>query len=197
MQARPFRKAEGFFYSGKRYRSPNFPQSLLITIEASNQQPVTSYMKQQLIDAWRISNKMNLLLIDNISDEGMHQTLSTHGGRKIYEQLVHVHNVRLGWLENAAKEIFVRYKFIDKQKPFDREVLRRSFEESAVAIEELIEQSWEHGGKVKGFKTGLIPFISYLMAHDAHHRGHALLTLKESGLKIPETLKWGLWEWEK
>src|SRR6266487_4836659 len=106
-------------------------------------------MKEQLIEAWRTSNKMNLLLIDNVDDEGMQKTLSTRGGRTIYLQLVHVHNVRMGWLEIIAKEIFIRYKPLDKEAAYNKKGLRKAFEESGKGIEELIERSWEEGGKVK------------------------------------------------
>jgi uncharacterized damage-inducible protein DinB len=154
-------------------------------------------MKDQLLEAWKTSNKMSLLLIDNIDDDGMQKTLSTRGGRTIYQQLIHVHNVRMGWIENAANDIFKKYSLIDKETKYDKKALRKSFEESAKAVEELITKSWDDDGKVKGFKKGLIPFIAYLIAHEGHHRGHAILTLKQSGVKIPEVLKWGLWEWEK
>jgi uncharacterized damage-inducible protein DinB len=154
-------------------------------------------MKEQLIDAWRINNRMNLLFIDNINDEGMQKTLSTRGGRTVYLQLVHVHNVRLTWMEVAAKDIFKKYKQLDKEAAYDKKLLRKSFEESGKAVEEFIERSWDEGGKVKGFKKGLIPMIGYFIAHEAHHRGHAMLTLKQCGVKLPEVLKWGLWEWDK
>jgi uncharacterized damage-inducible protein DinB len=154
-------------------------------------------MKAQLLDAWRINNRMNLLFIDNVNDEGMQKTLSARGGRTIYLQLIHMHNVRLGWIEISAKDIFKKNKLIDKDTSYDRKVLRKSFEESGKAVEEFIDRNWDEGGKVKGFKKGLIPFVSYLIAHEGHHRGHAILTLKQSGIKIPETLKWGLWEWDK
>ena len=154
-------------------------------------------MKEQLLEAWRINNKMNLLLIDNVDDEGMQKTLSTRGGRTVYLQWVHVHNVRLGWLEVAAKDIFKKYKLLDKEASYDRKALRTAFEESGQAIEEFIDKSWEEGGKVKGFKKGLIPFIAYLLTHEGHHRGHTMLTLKQSGVKVSDKLKWGLWEWDK
>jgi uncharacterized damage-inducible protein DinB len=154
-------------------------------------------MKEQLIDAWRINNRMNLLVIDNITDAGMGKTLSTRGGRTIHQQWVHVHNVRMTWLEVCAKEVFKKYKTLDKDAPFDRKMLRRSLEESAKGIEELIEKSWDEGGKVKSFKKGIIPLVGYFISHESHHRGNILLTLKQCGEKIPDVLKWGLWEWGK
>jgi uncharacterized damage-inducible protein DinB len=100
-------------------------------------------------------------------------------------------------VEVAAKDIFKKCKPLDKEGAYDKKLLRKSFEESSRAIEELIECSWDEGGKVKGFKKGLIPMIGYFIAHEGHHRGHAMLTLKQCGIKLPEVLKWGLWEWEK
>ena len=138
---------------------------------------------------------MNLLFIDNINDEGMKKTLSTRGGRTVYLQLVHVHNVRMSWLEIIAKDIFNKYEPLDKKLPYNKKLLRKSFEDSGKAIEEFIDRSWDHGGKVRSFKKGLIPFTAYLIAHEGHHRGHAMLTLKQCGIKLPDVLKWGLWEW--
>ncbi len=154
-------------------------------------------MKEQLLNAWRIHDRMNLLMIDNISDEGMQKTLSSRGGRTVYLQLVHVHNVRMGWLEIIAEDIFAKYKKLDKEASYDRKVLKKALEDSSKGIEEFINKSWDTGGKVKSFKAGLIPFISYLISHESHHRGNILLTIKQSGIKLPDTLKWGLWEWAK
>lgn len=154
-------------------------------------------MKEQLTEAWQINNRMNLLLMENTSDAGMERTLSIRGGRTIYQQWVHVHNVRLTWLEVCAVHIFKKYTVIDKESPFNRKNLYKSFGDSAKGIHELIERSWEDGGKLKGFKKGLIPFIGYLISHESHHRGNIVLTLKQSGEKIPDAVKWGLWEWGK
>ena len=154
-------------------------------------------MKEQLITAWQTNNKMNLLFIDNVNDEGMQKTLSTRGGRTVYLQLVHAHNVRMGWLEIAARDIFKKYAPLNKEAPYKKKALRKAYEESGKAIEEFIHRSWDEGGKVKSFKKGLIPFIAYLVAHEAHHRGNAMLTLKQTGVKLPDSLKWGLWEWDK
>jgi uncharacterized damage-inducible protein DinB len=154
-------------------------------------------MKEQLIEAWHINNRMNLLLIDNTSDDGMQKTLSSHGGRTVYLQLVHVHNVRLRWLEIIAKDIFAEHKELDKEAAYNKKALRSALEDSAKAMEAFIHRSWDDGGKVKSFKTGLIPMIGYFISHESHHRGSIMLTLKQSGVKLPDVLKWGLWEWGK
>ena len=154
-------------------------------------------MKDQLIDAWCTHQKMNLLLIENITDEGLQKTLSTRNGRTVYQQLVHLHNVRMQWLEICSKEIFRKYKVLDKNSKPEKKMIKKSLEDSAKGIEELLSKSWDSDGKVKGFKKGVIPMLGYFISHESHHRGNILLTLKQCGIKIPDSLKWGLWEWGK
>lgn len=149
------------------------------------------------MEAWHTHNKMNYLLIDNTSDAGMQKSLSTRGGRTVYLQWVHIHIVRMQWLEICAKDIFKKYKVLDKDASFDKKALKKYLEDSARGVEELLVRSWDDGGKVKGFKKGVIPMLSYFISHESHHRGNILLTLKQSGEKIPDAVKWGLWEWGK
>lgn len=156
-----------------------------------------NHMKDQLLAAWQTHQKMNLLLIDNITDAGMQKTLSTRGGRTVYLQWVHIHNVRMQWLEICAKDIYKKYKVLDKEAGVDRKLLRKATEDSAKGIEELLSRGWDDSGKVKGFKKGVLPMLGYFISHESHHRGNILLTLKQSGEKIPDAVKWGLWEWEK
>ena len=94
-------------------------------------------MKEQLLDAWHIHNRMNQLLINNITDEGMQKTLSSRGGRTVFLQLVHVHNVRLGWLEVIDSGLFTRNKKIEAEIEYDRELLEKSLAGSTKGIEDI------------------------------------------------------------
>ena len=158
---------------------------------------LTKNLHAQLLQAWEINNRVNLMILDNISSEGLNSTLSVRGGRTVALQFVHMHNVRLNWLEHTAKDIFKKYQSLDKTGKLSKTILKSAFQDSGKAIKELIQQSLENGGTLKGFKRGLIPFLGYLMTHDAHHRGNILLTLKQTGVKMDAKVKWQIWEWDK
>jgi uncharacterized damage-inducible protein DinB len=154
-------------------------------------------MKEFFLSSWQTHQRMNKLVIDNTTDEGMQKSMRARGGRTIYDQWVHIHNVRLQWLDVCAKDIFKENQTIGKKGEFNRQLLLSSLEGSAKGIEELLGRGWDDGGKLKSYTKSVFHFLGYMISHESHHRGNILLTLKQTGEKIPESLKWGLWEWEK
>ena len=159
--------------------------------------PFISIMKEQLLKTWEIHQKMNELILNHLSEESLEKSLSVRGGRSIRQQFIHIHNVRLQWVAMAAPEISKNYKAIGKEQVINKEELLHRLSSSANAISQLFMHAWDQGGKIKGFKNGLIPMLGYFISHESHHRGNMMLTLKQSGEKIPDLVKWGLWEWGK
>jgi hypothetical protein len=41
---------------------------------------------EQMLQAWETNNRINLFLLDRISEEGLRCTLSKHGGRDVARQ---------------------------------------------------------------------------------------------------------------
>jgi uncharacterized damage-inducible protein DinB len=155
-------------------------------------------MLEQLVDTWQINHRVTLKLLDALSEEALQATLSKRGGRDVARQLAHLHEVRTGYAEITSKtNRDAKLPHFDKGESPNRKQLRAAFAASAKAVETSIREGWDNGGKLTGFKRGVIPWVGYLIAHESHHRGSILLTLKQTGHKLSEELKWGLWDWNK
>lgn len=153
-------------------------------------------MKDQLLETWRIHHSKNIALIQAISDDGMTKTLAPKG-RTVFQQWIHLHQVRLQWLDVCANDLCKSTSKLDKDMAYDKNGLLNALAESEKAISQLVERSMTQEGKVKGFKKGILPLIGYFISHESHHRGNIMLTLKIGGEKLPDKVKWDLWEWSK
>jgi uncharacterized damage-inducible protein DinB len=155
-------------------------------------------MLEQLVETWQINHRMTLKLLGALPDEALQATLSTRGGRDVARQLAHVHEVRATHAEITSKtNRNAKLPHFAKGESPTRKQLQAAFAASAQGVETSIREGWANGGKLTGFKRGLIPLVGYLIAHESHHRGSILLTLKQTGHKLSDELKWGMWDWNK
>jgi uncharacterized damage-inducible protein DinB len=148
----------------------------------------------QLVETWQIHDRINLYLLDAIDAE----SLSSHSaskGRSVGEQFAHLHNVRLMWLKSAAPELLQGLVKVENEQANDKKLLAKSLTASGKAIDALLTQSLEAGGKVRGFKPHAAAFLGYLISHESHHRGQIALTLKQAGTPLDKKVSYGIWEW--
>jgi uncharacterized damage-inducible protein DinB len=147
----------------------------------------------QLLDAWRTNNRINLFLIDNISDEGMLCSLSTRGGRDVARQFGHIHTNRVWQLEKRAKDLSTSLtKFEGKSSP-SKTQLKDALYASSEAMETFLTDVLAGTPKRRGFKKGIFTTLSYFVAHESHHRGNIILTLKQAGHSLHKDAAYGIW----
>ena len=151
-------------------------------------------LAEQLLDTWRIHDRINRYLLDAVPAEAL-RAVSASKGRTVGEQFAHVHNVRLMWLKSAAPELLQGLEKVEKDRAGDTDALRAALQASAEAIAELLRRGLAEGGRIKGFKPHAAAFLGYLVSHESHHRGQIALTLKQAGHPLDKKVAYGLWEW--
>jgi uncharacterized damage-inducible protein DinB len=150
-------------------------------------------LQEQVLDTWRIHNRINLYLLDAVGDDALGDVGATKG-RSVGKTFAHLHNVRLMWLKAAAPELLEGLEKLGDDDAPGRDALRSALEASSTAVEALLRRGLE-AGKIKGFKPHPIGFLGYLISHESHHRGQVMLALKANGHLVDKKVQYGLWEW--
>ena len=150
-------------------------------------------MEEQLLETWRIHNRINLYLIDAITDESLAARLSNKA-RTPFELFAHIHNVRLMWLKSASPKLLEGLTKVEGEGG-SKQDLEDALKKSGGAIESLLRTSIAEGGRIKGFKPHVVAFLGYLISHESHHRGQIGWSLKFSGHPLDKRTAFGLWEW--
>ena len=154
-------------------------------------------MVDQMLEAWHTNNRINLLLLDRITDEGLRCTLSKRGGRDVSRQFAHMHDIRVWALQNRAKDLARGLEvFASKESP-DRNTLKSALNASCDAIGLFLADLVAGKPKRRGLKKGWISHLSYFIAHESHHRGSIILTLKQSGHNLDQETRYAIWNWDK
>lgn len=148
---------------------------------------------EPLIETWNISAGLNEYLLNSLAEPTLVDVAVTRG-RNVAEQFAHLHNVRLMWLNAAAPELHAGQTKLEKGLSLSKDVLLKNLQSSKAAMAKLLQSGLE-SGRIKGFKPHPQAFLGYLIAHEAHHRGQILQTLKQNGHLPDKKILFGLWEW--
>ncbi len=149
---------------------------------------------EQLTETFAINNRVNLYLLDGIPEEHLPDVYTGGKGRSAGRQWAHLHDVRMMWLKAAAPELLAGLSKLSDDEALNKKALKNALTQSGKAIEQLFQLSVATG-KIKGFKPHATAFLGYLLAHEAHHRGQIIITLKQNGHMIDKKTQFGIWEW--
>ena len=155
-------------------------------------------MLDDLLDTWRIHNRINLFLLDVIGAEDL-QAKTEGYSRSVAGIFAHIYSVRRAWIEPSAPDLLENLpKLSAKTKhelaAINHEILKQAFVASGEAIEILFERGFAKG-KISGFKPHPTAFFAYLIAHEAHHRGEIGLILSQTGHPLSKDIDYAMCNW--
>jgi uncharacterized damage-inducible protein DinB len=72
-------------------------------------------------------------------------------------------------------------------------------------MEMLDEALGDGGGRIKNFRSDSwhrpmpvgLEMLSYMLSHEAHHRGQVCMLAHQLGFPLPKEVAYGIWNWQK
>ena len=158
--------------------------------------------ESDLIAAWRTNNRVTVYLIEQLPAELWSMNVPGSPRRTIRMLAAHIHNARCSWIKMIGERHGVAVpKSVDGRVVRPSE-LTRALQRSSRGMIELIRLGLSRDGAIppaawQNFPTDLVHFLSYFVAHEAHHRGQLVMLARQLGHRLPGEVTAGLWQWKK
>jgi hypothetical protein len=108
-----------------------------------------------------------------------------------------MHNVRYWRLDKIGREFIEGQRLFEKDKEYSRDMIRYQLIKSSEAVAKILECGYKKMGELKGYPRGVFTFFGYLISYESHLRGQIILTLNQSGYSLPQSVHYGMWNWNK
>jgi len=167
-----------------------------------HEMPKESSDGDALIAAWRTSHRVTVYLIENLPPELWSQPVPGAPRRTVRTIAAHLHNTRCMWIKMIGARHGVAVPRTVDGRVVRPPELSRALARSSEGIIKLIRLGVARGGAVppaawQNFPTDVVHFLSYFVAHEAHHRGQLCMLARQLGHRLPTAVTAGLWQWKK
>jgi uncharacterized damage-inducible protein DinB len=150
------------------------------------------------------NERINQLLIEHL-DPAVWTAKPPGNVRTIAAIFTHMHNVRTKWIRLTAPYLKVPAQ-LNRAHCMPQQA-RRALAGSAAQCEQMLAdvdagriKQFVRDGWAKPWPAGpamLAEMLSYMLAHEAHHRGQVSMLAHQLGHPLPKLVTANMWNWEK
>ena len=170
---------------------------------AREQKAAESSLREALAEAYIVNDGMNQLVLEELDPRAWRMKPPGDGARSIVAIVTHLHNIRRKWIRLSARHIKLPAE-LDRSKCTQKQA-RVALADSALKCAEMIREALTPDGRVPKFhRDGWAPqwrsgggMFTYMVVHDAHHRGQVCMLAHQLGHKLPAKVIARMWSWEK
>jgi uncharacterized damage-inducible protein DinB len=167
-----------------------------------------SELREVLLETYAANDAMNQLLLAHVDPRVWRSSPEQENrreGRTIAGIFAHLHNNRLVWIKNSAPHLKCPAP-LDPARCTIKQA-RAAHRQSAARCLEMLKEAlsartprrvskFSRGSWAPTWPAGATMF-SYMFAHEAHHRGQAIMLARQLGYRLPDKAAYGIWRWEK
>jgi uncharacterized damage-inducible protein DinB len=160
-------------------------------------------LSAMILQAWRTSSRTTSYLVEHIPAPLWDAPIPGAPRRTIRMIAGHLHNARCMWIKTLGREHGIATPASVDRRSVTRQTLLTALKQSNRGIEALLELGLAATGHVPRSKSYVwrnlpldVPHVlSYLVAHEGHHRGQIVMLARQLGHRLPVSVSGGLWQW--
>jgi uncharacterized damage-inducible protein DinB len=166
-------------------------------------------MAQVLLESWLVNERTNQIVLEHLDPAAWREKLPGSKTRTIVAIITHVHNIRRKWLRLSAPHLKLPAQ-LDRVR-CTRQQAREALAQSGARCGEMIAEAlaanttpgnangvaiFHRDGWAKPWPAGAA-MVTYMVTHEAHHRGQICMLAHQLGYPLPSNAAQGIWGWEK
>jgi len=162
----------------------------------------TADFRQGLLETYAVNDRMNQILLERLDPSAWRAKPPGRNIRTIAAIFAHMHNVRRKWLRLSAPHLKLPEQ-LDRTRCTQQQA-RTALAKSALCCSEMLAQAlgptenrvkqFRRDGWARPWPAGAA-MLSYMIVHDAHHRGQICMLAHQVGFPIKAGYE--IWVWEK